>query len=43
MVVNAANADKDWAWLNAVNQRRGADRPRSAPTCGCCARPRCAT
>jgi len=22
MVVNAANADKDWDWLNAVNQRR---------------------
>lgn len=22
MVVNAANEDKDWAWLNAVNERR---------------------
>ncbi len=30
MVVNAANADKDWDWLNAVNERRviiDRDRP----------------
>ena len=43
IVVNASNADKDWAWLNAVNNgevlhRPGAARPAGAATC-CFARP----
>ena len=29
-VVNASNDDKDWAWVNAVLQRRGVGRPRPA-------------
>ena len=36
MVVNASNADKDWAWLNAVNNGEVLHRPRSGPTCECC-------
>jgi len=33
LVVNAANADKDWAWLTAVNERRVAiDRDNPAMT-----------
>jgi glycine hydroxymethyltransferase len=43
VVVNASNNDKDWAWLNAVNEGPRDDRRRPAvgagPAFGCPARP----
>ncbi len=42
IVVNAANADKDWAWLNAVNRGKCCSTA-TGPTCGCCGRRPCAT